>query len=231
MELIKKLTPNFIKQYIKRKYVLMKYGLKINRTVKVDLNTKLEKKIKVGNYANICNSFIGLGTYIGESSFLANAKVGRFCSIANNVRTNMGKHPVKKFVSTHPAFFSLKKQAGFTFVKEQLFDEHEYFNSEKKYVVEIGNDVWIGYDVTIMDGVKIGDGAIIGAKSLVTSDIEPYTINVGIPAQKIGYRFKKEIRDFLLDFKWWNKSFDWIKNNSGLFTDIELFYKKYKERS
>ena len=52
----------------------------------------------------------------------------------------------------------------------------------------ICNDVWIGANVTITAGTKIGEGAIIGANSIVTKDIEPYTIQAGVPATKIGIR-------------------------------------------
>ena len=54
--------------------------------------------------------------------------------------------------------------------------------------IEIGNDVWIGANVCILDGVKIGNGAVIGASSVVSKDIDPYTINVGNPIQCIKSR-------------------------------------------
>ncbi|MNG37135.1 Streptogramin A acetyltransferase [compost metagenome] len=45
-----------------------------------------------------------------------------------------------------------------------------------------------------MSGVKIGKGAIVAAGSVVTKDVEPYTI-VGSPAAKqIGTRFTEEQR-------------------------------------
>ena len=52
----------------------------------------------------------------------------------------------------------------------------------------IGNDVWIGANCSVLKGVKIGDGAVVGAGSVVTKDIEPYTIVGGIPAKKIKDR-------------------------------------------
>lgn len=64
----------------------------------------------------------------------------------------------------------------------------------------IGNDVWIGHGVTILRGVNIGDGAIIGANSLVSKDIEPYTINVGIPCKFLKFRFlsKKAMEEHIM---------------------------------
>ncbi|MQR94437.1 Vat family streptogramin A O-acetyltransferase [Fictibacillus phosphorivorans] len=68
----------------------------------------------------------------------------------------------------------------------------------------IGNDVWIGLDATIMPGVKVGDGAIIGAKSVVTKDVEPYTIVGGNPAKEIKKRFSESKIKELLQIKWWD---------------------------
>jgi maltose O-acetyltransferase len=57
-----------------------------------------------------------------------------------------------------------------------------------KKPVRIGNDVWIAARVTILPGVSIGDGAVIGAGAVVANDIEPYSINGGVPARKIRER-------------------------------------------
>ena len=68
----------------------------------------------------------------------------------------------------------------------------------------VGNDVWIGQDVVIKGGVKIGDGAVIGARSVVTRDVPPYAVVVGVPAKVIKYRFEQEKIDFLEKLQWWN---------------------------
>ena len=43
--------------------------------------------------------------------------------------------------------------------------------------------VWIGFNVTILKGVTIGEGAVVGACSVVTKDVEPWTVVGGNPAQ------------------------------------------------
>ena len=43
----------------------------------------------------------------------------------------------------------------------------------------------------ILTGVKIGDGVIVAAGSVITKDIEPYTIVGGVPAKFIKNRFVK----------------------------------------
>ena len=57
--------------------------------------------------------------------------------------------------------------------------------------IYISDYVWIGANVTVLQGVKIGKGAIIAAGSVVTKDVESFTIVAGIPAKKIGVRTSK----------------------------------------
>lgn len=54
--------------------------------------------------------------------------------------------------------------------------------------VKIGNDVWIGAGCKILGGVTIGNGCVIGAGSVVTKDLPPYAIAIGVPAKIIKYR-------------------------------------------
>lgn len=51
--------------------------------------------------------------------------------------------------------------------------------------INIGRNVWIGDKVIILGNVKIGDGAILGAGSVITKDVEAYSIVAGNPAKKI----------------------------------------------
>ncbi len=78
----------------------------------------------------------------------------------------------------------------------------------KKYPTKgdtkIGNDVWVGFDATIMPGITIGDGAIIGSKSVVTKDVEPYSVVGGNPAKLIRKRFSEERIAELLEMQWWD---------------------------
>ena len=56
--------------------------------------------------------------------------------------------------------------------------------------IVIGDKVWIGFDATILKGVTIGEGAVVGAKSVVTKDVEAWTVVAGNPA-KIIRKIKK----------------------------------------
>jgi len=54
--------------------------------------------------------------------------------------------------------------------------------------ITIEDDVWVGGRVSVMAGVTIGRGSVIGAGAVVTKDIPPYSIAVGVPAKVVGSR-------------------------------------------
>lgn len=58
--------------------------------------------------------------------------------------------------------------------------------------VTIGKNVWIGQNVIILPGVNIGDNSVIAAGSIVTKNVEPYSLVAGNPAKPIKkYSFEK----------------------------------------
>jgi carbonic anhydrase/acetyltransferase-like protein (isoleucine patch superfamily) len=67
-----------------------------------------------------------------------------------------------------------------------------------------------------MPGITIGNGAIVGAGSVVTKDVPDYAIVAGVPAKIIKYRFCKEKIQKLLELKWWDFEYDFIKDNIKL---------------
>ena len=184
-------------------------------------STIFEGYNRIGRRTVLSNSRIGFATYIGSDCILPCCDIGKYCSIAYNVKVEVSTHPTQSFVSIHPAFYSTRKQSGFSFVKKQKFEEVITLPNHK--YCKIGNDVWIGNNVTILGGLTIGDGACIAAGAIVTKDVEPYSIVGGIPARHIKYRFSKEQIDKLKKIKWWDRSFVWIKEHAEYFEEIDLF--------
>lgn len=59
------------------------------------------------------------------------------------------------------------------------------------YGITIEDDCWLGSGVRVLDGVTIGKGSVIGAGAVVTKDIPPYSVAVGVPAKVISKRGAK----------------------------------------
>jgi putative colanic acid biosynthesis acetyltransferase WcaF len=71
---------------------------------------------------------------------------------------------------------------------------HDYTKPDMPLVkkdIKIGSGVWICAGAFIMPGVTIGDGAVVAANSVVTKDVEPWTVVGGNPAKFIK---KREIK-------------------------------------
>lgn len=162
----------------------------------------------LGN-TRIYNSSLGSHTYITGGQ-ISNAIIGSFCSIGPHVQIgNFAHHPLDN-ISTHPIFYSKRKQSGVCFTEENI-------TFQEFFPVIIGSDVWIGAHVLILDGVTIGNGAVIAAGSVVTKDIEPFAIAGGVPAKVIRYRFSKSEIIELQRIKWWEHSDAQLKKLTYLF--------------
>jgi acetyltransferase-like isoleucine patch superfamily enzyme len=113
------------------------------------------------------------GITIGRNCFLGEYNVIRGqggVTIGNDVYTG----PMVKIVAVNHVFDSLDRP-----IREQGV-------TAQGIVIE--DDVWLGAGVTVVDGVTIGRGSIIGAGAVVTGDIPPYSIAVGIPAKPVKNR-------------------------------------------
>lgn len=177
---------------------------------------------KIGKNSSFFGS-LGKGSYIGSDCHIS-ADIGKFCCIAPYVRTAVGRHPTKAFVSIHPAFYSPDlSRCGLSYSGQQRFDE-------SKGRIRIGNDVWIGYGAILLDGVQIGDGAVIAAGAVVCKDVAPYSIVGGVPAKPIAERFSAEDREELARLRWWDKPDEWLKANADRFDSIQKLMQKDSDR-
>lgn len=82
--------------------------------------------------------------------------------------------------------------------------EHDVHDVEHKAIgsdVIIEDDVWISSRCTILPGVRIGKGAVVASNSVVTKNVENYTIVGGIPAKPIGKR--NQNLNYCLNYKPW----------------------------
>ena len=189
-----------------------------------------DKEIYVKPTIKNPNIIVGDFTYIADSEFESHVThhydfigdkliIGKFCQIAAGVEFVMnGANHQMNAVSTFP-FYTLEGWNMKPPAKSDL---------PFKGDTVIGNDVWIGQSAVILPGVHIGDGAIIGANAVVGSDVEPYTIVVGNPAQFIRNRFDEELTALMLEWKWWDKPVEEINALIPILTNPDLAFVKAK---
>ncbi|MFP7421406.1 CatB-related O-acetyltransferase [Streptococcus ruminicola] len=161
----------FILKKIRKKILHKQFRIK-NRKNEIrfyDFNSL--ENVEAGNY-----SYGNLSLFDFKDG--SKLKIGNFCSFAKNTFFCLGGEHDYKTLSTYPF--------------ESKISDNKITSFSKGDIV-IGDDVWIGVNVTILSGVKIGQGAIIAAGSVVTKDVEPYSIYGGVPARLIKKRFSDEI--------------------------------------
>jgi putative colanic acid biosynthesis acetyltransferase WcaF len=56
------------------------------------------------------------------------------------------------------------------------------------YPMRLGAHAWVCARASVAPGVNLGEGAVLGLGSVATKDLEPWSVNVGVPAVKIKER-------------------------------------------
>ncbi len=132
------------------------------------------------------------------------ASIGRYCSVAADVRIGEPDHPVR-WLSTSPFQYDGNRFGWHLAADDCGIHEPERGPRDtfRKGPVVIGNDVWVGAGVTVLRGVSVGDGAVLAAGAVVTRDVAPYSIVGGVPAREIGRRFDDATVDALRELEWW----------------------------
>jgi acetyltransferase-like isoleucine patch superfamily enzyme len=207
-ELITEKIKNIMRQLItKHRYPHVEFGFNTHVGEPACFGTD----VKVYEDCTLADIDVQSYTYIGGNSKIAHCRIGKFCSIAPEVRIGLGVHPTHG-ISVYPGFYS------------------KHASGARHPITRIGNDVWIGTRAIIPGGITIGDGAIIGAGSVVTKDVSPYSIVGGIPAKLIRKRFSDGEVETLLDFKWWDKDENFLREEGPNFMNPELFFNSIARR-
>lgn len=140
--------------------------------------------------------------------------IGKFCALVRGVKFIMnGAHHKSAGISTYP--FQI-----FGHGWERVMPRPQDLPYKGDTVV--GNDVWIGYDSLIMPGVKIGNGAIIASRSVVVSDVPPYTVVVGNPAKLLKRRFPPDAVAALERIAWWDWPIEKVSKHLAVIVSADV---------
>jgi len=133
----------------------------------------------------------GKGVMIDYKTFFRYTKG---IKIGDNVSINRGCEFFTS--STRGAKLEIKDNVTFSPHVKIYGAGHDYTHLSLPDVygdVVIESDVWIGGNSIILHGVTIGEGSVVSANSVVTKDVEPYTVVAGIPAKFVKRRDISEL--------------------------------------
>jgi phosphonate metabolism protein (transferase hexapeptide repeat family) len=184
------------------------------------VNSHIGKWSEVGGGWSILESILDDYTYAsGTDGIIHYARIGRFCSLASHVVINPGNHPMNRVTQHHITY--RRQQYGLG------ADDDTLFEMRRSAFCVIDHDVWIGHGAMVMAGVHINTGAVIGAGAVVTHDVSPYHIVVGVPAVTIRKRFSDAVAEKLMASRWWRWDHEKLQERIDDLVDIDRFIEKY----
>jgi phosphonate metabolism protein (transferase hexapeptide repeat family) len=174
---------------------------------------------EVGHDTILERSSLGDYSYVMQRCQIVGSSIGKFCSIASDVRLNPGNHPLERVTSHHMTYRAALFGLG--------EDDEDFFAWREANPVRLGHDVWIGHGVTVLPGVSIGNGAAIGAGAVVTKDVLAYTVAIGVPARVLRPRFAEGVVERLERTGWFHWSRDLLEQRLEDFKNLDVFLEKY----
>lgn len=143
------------------------------------------------------NITYGKNVYVGQKcTFLGNIFLGDRISIGPNSRfvSTRAKLYIHDSVVIGPEVTIYTGDHQIDILGKHIIDigdkDKSNPNLDSDVVIESG--CWIGTRAIILKGVTIGRGSVIGAGAVVTKDVPPYSIYVGVPEKKVLPRFTAE---------------------------------------
>jgi len=179
----------------------------IGRDTVIYPNVTIEGETSVGSNCiirpgtRLSNAKIGNSVEIRDNCLILDSEIGNDCTVGP--MAHLRGHAVMVEGSKIGNFVEMKKTrlgknskaAHLTYLGDATVGENTNigagvitcnYDGVRKHETHIGNDVKIGSDTMLVAPVKIGDGALTGAGSVVTKDVEPGELVVGVPARKMA---------------------------------------------
>ena len=162
--------------------------LNINSDKQALVNVQVGENVRIFNFVNAYGCTIDDGSKVGSFvEIQKGATIGKNCKISSHTFICEGVH-IEDFVFVgHSVTFTND-------LYPRSANEDGSLQTETDWkVVEtfVKKGASIGSGSTLLCGITIGEGAIVGAGSVVTKNVEPYTIVAGNPARMIRTIEKK----------------------------------------
>lgn len=140
------------------------------------------------------NTTFGRGTVFyapSKTQIGDNVYIGKYCSLETDIVIGSGV-VIGNNVGMIGRYDHDYSSIG-TNIKDSPWIGHDNYQFKGKNLnITVDNDVWIGFGAIILSGVHIKKGAIVAAGSVVTKDVEAYSIVAGNPASCISMRFNED---------------------------------------
>jgi maltose O-acetyltransferase len=148
-------------------------------------NYAQRERLLIGSHSHIAGQ-LSLNTQYGELGIGHHCFVGSGSRIWAYQQIEIGNYVLISHLvdihdsDGHPTDARLRREHPTT-----LFERKHPINYRDvpALPIIIEDDVWVGFKSTILKGVRIGRGAIIAAASVVTHNVEPFTLVAGNPAR------------------------------------------------
>jgi acetyltransferase-like isoleucine patch superfamily enzyme len=208
---------------------LIPHGLIVGRGEGIFQRLRWEVPAYLFNVRRVKNCDLGAFSYINgfNSASLYETRIGRYCSIAEDVIVGPYEHPTDGLTSHSIAYATPNELPRFYHLPEYVRaapdrEAHPSF-MDADTRTHVGHDVWLGAGCFVKRGVRIGNGAVVAAHAVVTRDVEPYAIVAGTPAKPLRKRFSDRVIDRMERVAWWQydlapfkDTFDWRDAGAAL---------------
>ncbi|MEE2746730.1 MAG: bifunctional UDP-N-acetylglucosamine diphosphorylase/glucosamine-1-phosphate N-acetyltransferase GlmU [Pseudomonadota bacterium] len=146
-------------------------------------NVTVEDGVRILSFCHIEGATISKGSIVGPFARLRpgteigdHAQIGNFVEVKNSVIESGAKANHLTYIGD--AKIGAKSNIGAGAITCN-------FDGNKKSVTEIGNNVFVGSNTALVAPVKIGDGATIGAGSVITRNVDAYSLGISRVEQRV----------------------------------------------
>ncbi|MCE2991720.1 MAG: N-acetyltransferase [Candidatus Jidaibacter sp.] len=150
----------------------------IHPTAIVDEGAKVGEGTKVWHWTHVSS-----GAVVGDQCVLGqNVYVGSKAFIGNNVKVQNNVSIYDSVVIEDDVF------CGPSMVFTNVINPRAFVERKDEYkITKVCKGAAIGANATIVCGVTLGTYCMIGAGAVVTKDVKPHALVVGVPGKQVGW--------------------------------------------